>query len=183
MRIPAYLSLFALLAALAGCGSSKPDAAPPKIDPVPPVGTPVAETPAKESTAPVLPSAEPKEAKRKEAKVQGPAAPPKKGDEQLRAIAARLLEKNPQGAWRLNTAAALELEKLGEQAERDFVLLLSDAKPEVRRGAAYYLLAKFSADDEKQVAGYASLLDDSEPFLRGLALRAVRKMQKADQEA
>ncbi|HMC10519.1 MAG TPA: hypothetical protein VKH44_04485, partial [Pirellulaceae bacterium] len=167
MKIPLGLCALALSLALAGCGGSKPDADAPKIDPVPPSGTAL-KTPAKESPAPSLPAAEPKKTQPKETKVQGPAEPPKRANEQLRALAARLLEKNLQGAWRLNTAAALELEKLGDQAEADLVALLGDVKPEVRRGAAYYLLAKFNADDEKQVSGYVSLLDDSEPLLRGL---------------
>jgi HEAT repeat protein len=72
---------------------------------------------------------------------------------------------------------------MGDTAQADLVALLGDAKPEVRRGAAYYLLGKFNADDEKQVAGYNALLEDQEPFLRSLGMQAVRKMQKADQAA
>src|SRR5436190_6759868 len=98
MRIPLGLCALALSLALAGCGGSKPDAAAPKIDPAPPSGT-APETPAKESSAPTVPAAEPKKTQPKETKVQGPPEPPKRADEQLRVLAARLLEKNPQGAW------------------------------------------------------------------------------------
>lgn len=185
MKLSSILSMLALFAALVGCGSNKPETAPPKTDPS-------KTKPATNSSSSSEPEAVPKEPStattepappKQTNKVHGPPEAPKPADEEFRRIAARLIEKNPQGSWRLNTAAALELEKLGNKGQTDLVSLLGDDKPEVRRGAAYYLLANFSPDDEKLVAGYTALLNDSEPFLRGLGLQAVRKMHKADQTA
>jgi hypothetical protein len=186
MKLRSIFSALALCTVLLGCGGNKPETASRKTDPAKagpakestsgssePEGVP------KESSSATTEPAQPKEI----AKVPGPPEAPKHAGEEVRRIAARLIEKNPQGAWRINPAAALELEKLGGQGQTDLVALLGDDKPEVRRGAAYYLLANFSPDDEKLVAGYADLLDDPEPFLRSLGLQAVRKMHKADQLA
>jgi HEAT repeat protein len=180
MKLPFLLGAAALLAALVGCGGNKPDTTPAKTEPA---KSESVSSSSKETTSPSSPPtvAEPKATKPKV--VQGPAEPPPHVGDELRALAARLVAKSPQGSWRINQAAALELERMGDSAQADLVALLGDAKPEVRRGAAYYLLAKFNADDEKQVAGYTALLDDQEPFLRSLGMQAVRKMQKADQAA
>lgn len=182
MKLPFLLCAAALSSALLGCGGNKPDTTPAKTEPAK-VETPKTDSGTKETTPPSsTPAAtEPENPKPKTA--QGPAEPPKQVGDELRALAARLVDKTPQGTWRINQAAALELERMGESAQADLVALLGDAKPEVRRGAAYYLLAKFNADDEKQVAGYTTLLDDQEPFLRSLGMQAVRKMLKANQAA
>ena len=186
MKLPFPLFAATILGAFLGCGGNKPDTSPPKPDPSKTENGSSSATGSKETGAKETPSATPDSVSPKETKpkaVQGPAEPPKHVDDELRTLAARLVEKSPQGSWRINTAASLELEVLGDKAQTDLVVLLGDAKLEVRRGAAYYLLAKFNPDDEKQVAGYTALLDDQEPFLRGLGLQAIRKMQKADQAA
>jgi HEAT repeat protein len=182
MKLPFLLCAALLVTALLGCGGNKPDTTPAKSEPAK-VETPKADPATKETTPPSsIPAAtEPEKIKPKT--VPGPAEPPKQVGDELRALAARLVDNTPQGTWRINQAAALELERMGESAQADLVALLGDTKPEVRRGAAYYLLAKFNADDEKQVAGYTALLDDQEPFLRSLGMQAVRKMLKADQAA
>ncbi len=172
------------LAALVGCGSSKPEI--PPVKPEPPKTVESDSSTGSDKTegkaAVVTPEiAEPKESTPKAA--TGPKSPSNQISEDLRTLAARLVNKSPQGAWRINEAAALELEKLGDGAQRDLVGLLEDPRPDVRRGAAYYLLANFNPDSEQQVAGYSGLLDDAEPFLRSLGLQAVRKMTKADQAA
>lgn len=181
-----HLVIGAFLAtSLVGCGGTKPDANPPKTGPAKPpeAGSGAPETPAKtkssatsEAAGSPSPSVQPK-------LKQGPVEPPARVDDEIRSLAARLVEKSPAGAWRINEAAALELEKLGDQGQADLVNLLGDAKTEARRGAAFYLLAKFNSQDAKQVAGYSKLLDDPEPFLRNLGFQAVRKMQKSDQSA
>ncbi|MBC7854776.1 MAG: HEAT repeat domain-containing protein [Pirellulaceae bacterium] len=177
MKLPFPFCAAALLAALLGCGGNKPAPTPAKAEPV--AKTESGSSPVAAETTP-----DPSIAKETKPKVvQGPAEPPKQVADDLRTLAARLVEKSPQGSWRINEAAALELEKLGSDAQADLVALLGDARPEARRGAAFYLLAKFNPSDAKQVAGYTGLLDDKEPFLRSLGLQAVRKMQKADQAA
>ena len=173
MKFPLFLATV-LLAALAGCGGKKPDATPAKTEPAktPDEGSAAKET-TKEEKSPVI-----------KPKVKlGPVEPPKPVDDAVRSLAARLVEKSPDGGWRINEATALELEKLGEQGQADLVNLLRDAKTEARRGAAFYLLAKFNPEDPKQVAGYSGLLEDPEPFLRTLGFQAVRKMKKSDQAA
>ena len=177
MKLQFPLCAAALVAALLGCGGNKPAQVPAKSEPV-------AKTESGSSSA--APETEPEPVVSKETKpkvVQGPAEPAKPVADDLRSLAARLVEKSPQGSWRINEAAALELEKLGDGAQSDLIALLGDARPEARRGAAFYLLAKFDPSDAMQVAGYTGLLDDKEPFLRSLGLQAVRKMQKTDQAA
>ena len=182
MKLPFLLCAASVLGVLLGCGGNKPDTTPAKSEPTK-VETPKADPGTKETTPPSSTPAPTEPEKIKPKVAQGPAEPPKQVGDELRALAARLVDKSSQGTWRINQAAALELERMGESAQADLVALLGDAKPEVRRGAAYYLLAKFNSDDEKQVAGYTALLDDQEPFLRNLGMQAARKMQNADQVA
>jgi HEAT repeat protein len=183
MKLPHWIVGAFLATSFVGCGGSKPDANPPKTAPAmpPETGSSAPETSAKQkspatSEAAGSPSIPPKIK-------QGPAEPPPRVDDEIRSLAARLVEKSPDGAWRINEAAALEMEKLGDQAQLELVNLLGDAKTGARRGAAFYLLAKFNSQDAKQVAGYSKLLDDPEPFLRNLGFQAVRRMQKSDQSA
>ncbi len=176
MKLPITLCAAALLAAFLGCGGSKPDTTPAKSESPKSTGIPASPTTPKESSLATTESVAPKV-------VQGPPEAPQRVNNDLRTLAARLVEKSPQGSWRINDSAALELEKLGDEAQTDLVALLGDAQTEARRGAAYYLLAKFNPNDAKQVQGYSALLEDPEPFLRGLGLQAVRRMQKSDQAA
>lgn len=177
MKLPILLCAAALSAALLGCGGNKPAQIPAKTEPI-------AKTESGSSSAAPEKTPEPVVAKETSPKVvQGPVELPKQVADDLRTLAARLVEKSPQGSWRINESAALELEKLGDSAQSDLVALLGDTRAEARRGAAFYLLAKFNPSDAKQVAGYSGLLDDKEPFLRSLGLQAVRKMQKTDQAA
>ena len=183
MKLFFSLTASTLLALLIGCGGKKPVTVPP-ITKTPNTTDSGSSTGSKE-TGVQEPEKTPKTSEPKEPaseNANGPKKPPQKVSEDLRTLAARLVEKSPQGAWRVNEAAALELEKLGDSAQADLVALFEDARADVRRGAAYYLLASFNPDDKNQVAGYLGLLDDSEPFLRSLGLQAVRKMTKADQD-
>jgi HEAT repeat protein/predicted small lipoprotein YifL len=183
MKLLLSLTASALLAVLLGCGGKKPETVPPKTEP--PKTTESGSSTGSQETGTKEPEKTPKTSESKEPtseNAKGPKKPPQKVSEDLSTLAARLVEKSPQGAWRVNEAAALELEKLGDGALGDLVVLFEDARPDVRRGAAYYLLANFNPDDKNQVAGYLTLLSDSEPFLRSLGLQAVRKMTKADQD-
>ncbi len=191
MKLSLPLGAAALLVALLGCGSNKPETVPAK--PGPPKtaedgsATGSQETGPKETTSKETGSSstttELPASKETKPTTAGPKEPPKHVSDEFRALVARVVEKSPQGAWRINEVAALEIEKLGDGAQADLIALMSDPKAEVRRGAAYYLLANFQPEDEKQVAGYSALLEDAEPFLRGLGLQAVRRMAKTDQAA
>ena len=176
MKLITIFTCGLLLGAAAGCGSSKP--AP---SPSPPAttagGAPSSASPSTTATKeePPPPSAG--------TKTNPTEIPPPPSPNDLSSLAARLIEKDPQGGWRISESAALELEKRGENVNSELVALLSSSQAEVRRGAAFYLLARFDAKDIKQVEGYSGLLEDSEPFLRTLGLQAVRKMQRSDQIA
>lgn len=172
------------LAALVGCGSSKPEV--PPVKPEQPKTVETESSTGSDKTVGKAAVVTPEIAEPKESTPKTSTSPKSKSNqvsEDLRTLAARLVNKSPQGSWRINEAAALELEKLGDGAQRDLVSLLEDPRPDVRRGAAYYLLANFNPESEQQVAGYTGLLDDTEPFLRSLGLQAVRKMTKTDQAA
>lgn len=172
------------LAALVGCGSSKPEV--PPVKPEQPKTEETESSTGSDKTVGKAAVVTPEIAEPKESTPKTSTSPKSKSNqvsEDLRTLAARLVNKSPQGSWRINEAAALELEKLGDGAQRDLVSLLEDPRPDVRRGAAYYLLANFNPESEQQVAGYTGLLDDTEPFLRSLGLQAVRKMTKTDQAA
>lgn len=181
-----FISLLASvsLAAIVGCGSNKPEVVPAKTAQPKSVESGLSTGSEKPEGKEAV--ATPKLAEPKEPAAKTPTSSkskPSQVSEDLRTLAARLVNKSPQGAWRINEAAALELEKLGDSAQQELVGLLEDPRPDVRRGAAYYLLANFNPDSEQQVAGYTGLLDDSEPFLRSLGLQAVRKMAKSGQAA
>lgn len=178
MRFSIAFACGLFLAAAAGCGGKKPDAA---------VGSSAAPGSGAPSTLPAAGSPATKPAiasQAPESSLELPTSPthaaPSSAGDDLRSLAARLVEKGPQGNWRISEAAALELEKR-EDGPEELAALLCDSQTEVRRGTAFYLLAKFDPADEKQVAGYSELLEDSEPFLRSLGLQAVRKMYRADQ--
>jgi len=181
MKQHAYLFFSGtLLVAFIGCGSNKPETVPAKVETPSAEKTSsptVAESRGKPSSSPANPAPE----QPQPPIVKAPASPQPLKNEEVRDLTSRLFEKTPQSARHVNEAVTLKLEQLGDGATDDLVTLLGDAQPDARRGAAYFLLAFFKADSEKQVAGYTALLDDNDPFIRSLALQAVRKMQTSDQ--
>jgi len=164
------------LAFALGCGKPQP----PAVVPAPPAqgskaANPLAKAPSgtaadasaeqRQSTnvpKPGVPSAEPN-------------APP-----DLVALAARLVERDPDGDWRISEAAALELEKRGPEAGGDLLSLLKHSSVDVRRGAAFYLLGNFNASDAVQVAAFSALLADPDRTVRGIGLSAVKQMHEKD---
>src|SRR5262249_42841214 len=92
-------------------------------------------------------------------------APPS-GDSRLRDLAARLLDSDGQGGWRKNEKAATELEKLNAEEVAQLWPLLKDSQPEVRRGAAVFLLGLFDPNDNNQVSAFGGLLDDTDRMVR-----------------
>ncbi len=108
---------------------------------------------------------------------------PAPGDSRLRDLAARLLESDGQGGWHKNEKAATELEKLSPDEVAQLWPLLKDPQPDVRRGAAVFLLPLFDPNDSNQVTAFASLLDDTDRMVRARALDAVRQSSHADQLA
>lgn len=182
MKFTSTFCALVLLAVLAGCGGKKPDTSPPKTEPAETSeGSSAEKAASKIEAAASTQDATP--AKTKPAVKLGPVEPPRRVDAELRAIVARLVEKSPEGGWRINEATALELEKLGDEGSAELVTLLDDPQAEARRGAAYSLLPTFNPEDQKHVAGYIGLLSDPEPFLRSLGLQAVRRMQASDRMA
>ena len=101
----------------------------------------------------------------------------------LRDLAARYLESDGSGGWRTNEQAALALEKAGPDAAAGLLPLLADRQVEARRGAAYYLLGSFNANDPAQVQAFSALLGDADRTIRGIGLSAARQMRAEDQAA
>ncbi len=101
----------------------------------------------------------------------------------LRDLAARYLENDTSGGWRVNEQAALELDKLGPDAVRGMLSLAGDDRVEVRRGVAYYLLGRVKAGEANQVQALVACLGDADATIRGIGLSAVREMHAPDQVA
>lgn len=164
-----HFLLILSLAAASACRPSQPAAVP---DAAPSVKSAAAE-PARASEpepAPVAP----------------PSMVPAAADNavtKLRELAARYLQPDGQGGWRIDESAATELEKLGPQAHPPLLALLQDSAVETRRGAAFYLLGQFDAENREQVAAFSALLGDADATLRGIGLSAVKQMRRDDQAA
>lgn len=101
----------------------------------------------------------------------------------LRDLAARLLKPDGRGGWLLDETAATEFEKLGSIPFQEFQPLLGDAADDVRRGAAWQLLAAFDPDDSDQVAAFLKLLSDDDPSIRGFGLSALKQLPRERQSA
>jgi HEAT repeat protein len=83
----------------------------------------------------------------------------------------------------VNEQAATELEKLDAEVLARMPVLLADSQAEVRRGAAYYMLAHFNPADAEHVAAFTKLLSDSDRTIRGFGLTAANDMRPEDQLA
>jgi HEAT repeat protein len=101
----------------------------------------------------------------------------------LRDLAARYVQSNPAGGWRVNEQAATELEKLDLATAENFVPLLADRQVEVRRGAAFFLVDRFDPNKPEHVDAFAKALADSDRTVRGMALTAAKRMRPEDQLA
>ncbi|MEX2172709.1 MAG: hypothetical protein WD872_00015 [Pirellulaceae bacterium] len=102
---------------------------------------------------------------------------------ELRDLAARLVESDGAGGWRLSEKAALELEKLGPDVADRLLPLLGDQEVAVRRGAAFGLLGRFNPAAGEQAAALTALLGDDDPTVRGIGRSAVGQMRQPDQVA
>jgi HEAT repeat protein len=164
----------AILLAAIGCTPSAPPPVPPPppvVTPIPaPVVTPEPPPRVEPAPAPVSPSPPPQTTSDK------PAAP-------LRDLAARLVESDGSGGWRIDEKAATELEKLGPEASAGLVPLLADERVEVRRGAAFYLLGTFDAGNPEHVAAFTKRIEDQDRAIRGIGLAAIKQMRPEDQQA
>jgi hypothetical protein len=169
--------LFLALAttALAGCGTSAGPASPA------PVTAPAATAPAS-PPRPDVASAKADQPDR--TTTAAPATtPPAATPGSFRDLAARYVESDGSGGWRINELAATELEKLDGEQVVQLVPLLSDRDVQVRRGAAFFLLSQFNPNEPPLVAAFSKLLADSDATVRGLGLSVVRQMRGADQVA
>ena len=188
------IKVLAGLVVASGCGSSQPAPAPPpaaRPAPTQPATTqgatvnpptnpptaaatslpggpaPAAGTASNPPTTPALPSA----------------VPSTTTPNNLRELASRYVESDGAGGWRTNEQAATELEKLGPGAAEGLLPLLADQQVEVRRGAAFFLLGSFNANDQAQVQAFSALLGDADRTIRGIGLSAARQMRADDQAA
>jgi HEAT repeat protein len=98
----------------------------------------------------------------------------------LRDIAAKLVAPTEGGGWRIDEAAALELERLGANAPASLLPLLDDNSVEVRRGAAYHLLSMFDPNSDEQTAGFVKTLGDKDATIRGIGFQAIRQLPKSE---
>lgn len=178
MHVSRWLFAALMIVSVIGC---KP-AAPPVVGPTPNSG---AETITKtEIVQPDKPPTAVQPTATKLPTVEGPkpaAKPPEK--DSLRDLASRLVEPADAGGWRISDSAALELERLGPDAPKKLLPLLADPLLEVRRGAAFHLLASFDPAVPEQVAAFQKLLNDEDATIRGLGLQAARQMSAADRDA
>ena len=174
----ASIALAALLSLAAGCGKSDPPGQEPVAQPAadsPDVAPASSSNRAAETAAPAKPT---------DAQTAAPASvPPPTADkalDELRALSAKLVERDPAGGWRISEAAALELEKQVADADAKLLPLLADPSIDVRRGAAFYLLGRFNPASTDQVAAFSKLLEDSDQTVRGIGLSAVKQMRESD---
>ena len=163
-----------LLLALGGCRSEPPAAAP--SSPADPAEAPTSEPspPSDEGQPPTAPPSS------KSAGSEQQATPTEPPPDDIRTLAVRLIEPDPAGGWRIGEQAALELEKRGGNAEDELWPLLDDKSPEVRRGAAFFLLGEFNPNAPEQVDAFLRRLQDEDPLVRGIAVQAVQQMRQAD---
>jgi len=166
------------LPALAGCGTSAAPTAPAPAA-APPSAAPTTSASAEDSPAR---SVEPEGGNAAApAKAASPSGAGTLGS--LRDLAARYVQSDGRGGWRINEQAATDLEKLDREQTARFVVLLSDQDAQVRRGAAFFLLGQFNPNDPQLVTAFSKLLADSDATVRGLGLSAAREMNQADQVA
>lgn len=98
-------------------------------------------------------------------------------------LAAKLIDSDGQGGWRINERAATELERLGPQVADDLLPLLAHEDAAVRRGAAFYLLGQFNPNNVDHVRSFTALVEDNDRTIRGIGLSAIREMRPDDQVA
>lgn len=193
-----WLAVVVVLSLVVGCGKSQPTPAPaaPGID-TPATPAPATE-PSTENASPktsvppaVAPNSSTPSAIAPAAGPQVPtvAAPEKTAppavldgevSDQLRQLAARLVERDPDGAWRVSEPVALELEKQTTDAATKLLPLFRDPSIDVRRGAAFYVLGSFNPTRPNHVAAFTYLLEDPDKTIRGIGLSAVKQMREAD---
>jgi HEAT repeat protein len=180
----------ALGSALVTLGCSKPAPPPAAQSPVAPAEAPAAESSADPSSADPSPSDA-------AAQQPEPAAPPSSAADarevspgasdaqvpaSIRKAAAKLARKEGT-VWKVDDAAREELESLGPEGSQQLVLLLRDSSAEVRRGAAYFLLGRFDANNDELAAGFTQLLTDADRTNRSIALAALPRFKPAQKGA
>lgn len=156
----------ALVLMAVGCGKSAPP--PPAVTPAPVTAT-ATDAPEPDPVRPPTIAATP------------PAARPS-ADNSLRSLLARYLDADGQGGWHLNDKAATEVEKLAPQTAQ-LISLASDPQIEVRRGAAFCLMAAFDSARPDQVTALIGMLADEDHTVRSIGRSAISQMQPADQIA
>ena len=167
----ASIALTALLSLVFGCGKSDL-----------PVLKPIAQRAADAAPAPIPRAASPAVASQPQSApvTSVPPATVDKALDELRALSAKLVERDPAGGWRISEAAALELEKQVADADAKLLPLLADPSIDVRRGAAFYLLGRFDPANKDHVAAFSRLLEDADQTVRGIGLSAVKQMRESD---
>jgi len=100
-----------------------------------------------------------------------------------RDLAARLVDGDGRGGWRISEKTATELERQGPDAAAQLWPLMRDPQVEVRRGAALYLLGQLHPHDPEQVAAFTGLLGDRDRTIRSIALSAVKDLPREEQIA
>ena len=178
-RTSSLILAFSLTIALVGCNGSQTDAVAPKSDEQ--VSSAGATDSAQRDTTASTEDGQSDSPSPVATERSATTAPPADtGPATLRDLAARLIEPDSIGGWRVSESAALELEKLGPTATEELWALLSDKSPETRRGAAFYLLGQFNPNRPEQVDAFLSLLKDQDSLVRSIALQAVQQMREPD---
>ncbi len=80
------------------------------------------------------------------------------------------------GQLSIDQAAKQFLEDRGPDALQDIAVLMSDKSPDVRRGAAFFLLERFDPDDPKMFDAFLRTLSDDDSTIRSFGVTALKRM-------
>lgn len=97
-------------------------------------------------------------------------------DAKLRDQVAALAVQRADGNWHVDNDAMTYLESLGRDSISQVRPLIGDDDVAVRRGAAFYLLEYFTADDPALTAAFIETLNDEDPIIRHIGMQALRRM-------
>jgi len=114
---------------------------------------------------------------RKDPKPPSAELPPAESvDAKLRDQVAALAVQRADGNWHVDNDAMTFLEDLGRDSISQVRPLIGDDDVAVRRGAAFYLLEYFTADDPALTSAFIETLNDDDPTIRHIGMQALRRM-------
>jgi len=110
-----------------------------------------------------------------------PAATPGASAADVRKHLQSLAEPLPEGGFAINDKALTAIEKAGPESIELVRPFMADKDPQVRLGAAFYLVDLFDANDTATVKAFSTALTDESGAVRQIALQAIQRMPAATQ--